>query len=110
MDGELIFLKSENVFAKWPDLVHIVPFTCDLTVVVFLADVDIVPGRERDQVSVFKRSVTNSFFVATNKDKKMCHDFLHFFIVTSEMDLIVLEMFYHLTGLALAWNWLSFSI
>ena len=71
MDGELIFLKSENVFAKWPDLVHIVPFTCNLTVVVFLADVDIVPGRERDQVPVFKRSVTNSFFVATNKQKKM---------------------------------------
>ena len=60
--------------------------------------------------SFHKLAVTNSFFVATNKDKKMCHDFLHFFIVTSEMDLIVLEMFYHLTGLALAWNWLSFSI
>ena len=38
------------------------PFARDLTAAVFLADVDAVPSRERDQVSVLKRFLARTLF------------------------------------------------
>jgi len=42
------------------------PFARDLTAAVFLADVDAVPSRERDQVSVLKRFVHTIFHIYIN--------------------------------------------